>query len=62
MSCDVAVSAAILLASFSPAPAAPPEPVPAVAVATNGINPLAREPLFAQIVVEVITTPPTVHS
>jgi hypothetical protein len=51
MSCDVALSAAIVLASFSPATQAPPTPVPAVATAP-GINPLAREPLFAQIVAQ----------
>jgi hypothetical protein len=48
MSCDVALSAAILLASFSPAqsPARPVIP----AVATKAANPLAAEPLFATIV------------
>ena len=53
MSCDVAVSAAILFASFGPAAQAPAQPVPAVANApAPGINPLAREPLFAQIVAQ----------
>lgn len=51
MSCDVAVSAALLLASFSPAQAPAPRLIPAVAAA-GAVNPLAREPLFAGIVGE----------
>jgi hypothetical protein len=51
MSCDVAVSAAILLASFHPgaAPVSRPLLIPAVAEA-GSVNPLAREPLYAEIV------------
>jgi hypothetical protein len=52
MSCDVAVSAALLLASFSPSHALAPRVIPAVAEAPAAINPLAREPLFARIVGE----------
>jgi hypothetical protein len=47
VSCDVALSAAILLASFNPQPGRPALLIPAVAGATN---PLASEPLFADIV------------
>ena len=50
MSCDVAVSAAILLASFNPSHYfAAPKVIPAVATAPAQ-NPLAKEPLFASIV------------
>jgi hypothetical protein len=49
MSCDVAVSAAILFASFSPGHGAQPRLIPAVATAP-ATNPLAMEPLFAGIV------------
>lgn len=52
MSCDVAVSAALLLASFNPGQAAPPRVIPAVAEAPAALNPLAREPLFAGIIGE----------
>ena len=52
MSCDVAVSAALLLASFHPASAANPSVIPIVAEAPPATNPLAREPLFARIVGE----------
>ena len=48
MSCDVALSAAILLASFHPAAAPAPKVIPAVA--TKAANPLASEPLFSDIV------------
>jgi len=48
MSCDVALSAAILLASFSPADTPARQVVPAVA--TKAANPLAAEPLFADII------------
>ena len=48
MSCDVAVSAAILLASFSPANTPARQVIPAVAV--KAANPLAAEPLFADII------------
>ena len=55
MSCDIALSAAIMLASFHPGSHATPQlmlvaladaPAPAAAA----INPLAREPLYADIV------------
>jgi hypothetical protein len=53
MSCDIALSGAILFAAFHPQPARPlilaalaDAPAPAVAA----INPLAREPLYADIV------------
>jgi hypothetical protein len=49
MSCDVAVSAALLLASFHPSQALQPRLIPAV-VEAKAMNPLAREPLFAGIV------------
>ncbi len=52
MSCDIAVSAALLFAAFHPAASTPPTPVPAVAIAPKGVNPLAVEPLFAQIVAQ----------
>jgi len=52
MSCDVAVSAVLLLASFNPAPAPAPKLVPAVGEAPAAANPLAREPLFARIIGE----------
>jgi hypothetical protein len=52
MSCDVAVSAALLLASLNPSQAMAPRIVPAVAELPVGANPLAREPLFAGIVGE----------
>ena len=48
MSCDVALSAAILLASFSPADTPARQIIPAVA--TKAANPLAAEPLFADII------------
>ena len=50
MSCDIAMSAAILLASFHPAPSARPPLLLALAEAPVGQNPLAREPLYADIV------------
>ena len=53
MSCDVAMSAAILLASFHPAPSArPPLLLLALADAPAAAaqNPLVREPLYADIV------------
>jgi len=50
MSCDAAASAAyLLLAAFAPAQPVALDRMPAVAVAP-GTNPLAREPLFAEIV------------
>lgn len=49
MSCDVAVSAALFFASFSPNHGPAPMLIPAVAEAT-GKNPLLKEPLFAEIV------------
>jgi hypothetical protein len=53
MSCDVAMSAAILLAAFHPAPARAEAPR-LIYVADVGpgaaVNPLAREPLYADIV------------
>ena len=51
MSCDVAMSAAILLASFHPG-ASPRLRTPLlIQVATaDAVNPLAREPLYADIV------------
>jgi len=56
MSCDVAVSAALLLASLNPGqapgPAMTPKLIPAVAGAQAAGNPLAREPLFAGIIGE----------
>ena len=51
MSCDVAVSAFLMLASFNPSHALQPRLTPIVATATAE-NPLAREPLFAGIVGE----------
>ena len=55
MSCDIAMSAAILLASFQPGSHAAPRLmlaalVDAPAPATATMNPLAREPLYADIV------------
>ncbi|WP_174300391.1 hypothetical protein [Caulobacter sp. S45] len=55
MSCDIAMSAAILLASFHPGPHATPQLMLAAladapAPAAGAINPLAREPLYADIV------------
>ena len=54
MSCDVAMSAAILLASFQPgaarAPDAAPTPIFMRIAATPAVNPLSREPLYADIV------------
>ncbi len=54
MSCDVALSAYLMLASFTPGqqPVRILQPIPAVATAQNalGENPLAHEPLFAGIV------------
>jgi len=49
MSCDVAMSAYLMLASFTPGqqPARMLQPIPVVATAEN---PLAHEPLFAGIV------------
>lgn len=52
MSCDVAVSAAILLASLSPGHGPAARLIPAVASAPAASNPLAKEPLFAKIVGE----------
>ncbi len=52
MSCDVAVSAALLLASFNPGHAPAPRIIPATAEAPAAGNPLAKEPLFASIVRE----------
>jgi hypothetical protein len=52
MSCDVAVSAALLLASLNPGQALAPRLIPAVGEAPAAANPLAREPLFAGIVGE----------
>jgi hypothetical protein len=51
MSCDVAVSAMLLLASFNPSQALAPRIIPVVTVAPAG-NPLAMEPLFAGIIGE----------
>ncbi len=55
MSCDIAMSAAILLASFHPGSHATPRLMLAAladapAPAAGAINPLAREPLYADIV------------
>lgn len=50
MSCDVAMSAAILLASFNPGAAPPRPPLLLVSTAPAAVNPLAREPLYADIV------------
>lgn len=54
MSCDVAMSAAILLASFHPAAgqarAEQPRLIYVADAAVAAINPLAREPLYADIV------------
>jgi hypothetical protein len=59
MSCDLALSAAILLASFHPGPAtiqAPPSLLMQVADAAPApMNPLAREPLYADIVKRATT-------
>jgi hypothetical protein len=54
MSCDVALSAALLFAAFSPARTTTPAltVIPAVASAAPRLNPIAREPLFAKIVAE----------
>jgi hypothetical protein len=52
MSCDVAVSAALLLASLHPGQALQPRLIPAVGAAPAAANPLAREPLFANIIGE----------
>jgi hypothetical protein len=49
MSCDVAVSAALLFASFHPQPGTAPMLIPAVATA-EATNPIAKEPLFAGII------------
>ncbi len=51
MSCDVAVSAALFLATLHPGQAPAVRLEPAVAtVAPKGANPLTREPLFADII------------
>ncbi len=53
MSCDIAMSAAILLASFHPGSHATPRLMLAALVdapVSGAINPLAREPLYADIV------------
>ena len=55
MSCDIAISAAILLASFHPGSHATPRLMLAAladasAPAAGAINPLAREPLYADII------------
>ncbi len=53
MSCDIAMSAAILLASFHPGSHATPRLMLAAltdAPAPAAINPLAREPLYADII------------
>jgi hypothetical protein len=53
MSCDVAMSAAILFAAFYPGGGARPQLILAAApvvAATPALNPLAREPLYADIV------------
>jgi hypothetical protein len=50
MSCDVAVSAVLFLASLHPGAAPAPTIQPAVAEAAKGTNPLTREPLFADII------------
>jgi hypothetical protein len=52
MSCDVAVSAALLLASLNPGHATAPRLIPAVATAPAAASPLLKEPLFASIVGE----------
>ncbi|HTI67764.1 MAG TPA: hypothetical protein VL460_09505 [Caulobacteraceae bacterium] len=49
MSCDVAVSAALLLASLNPSHALQPRLIPVVSTAP-ATNPLAKEPLFAGII------------
>lgn len=49
MSCDVAVSAALLFASFNPQAGHQPMLIPAIATA-DASNPLAKEPLFAGII------------
>ena len=52
MSCDIALSAAIVLASLHPAAGRPPLVLAALAdaAATPAQNPLAREPLYADII------------
>ena len=63
MSCDVAVSAAILFASLSHTPATAPRLIPVVAAAPAAAsNPLAREPLFARIVGEAKALGSTVET
>ena len=62
MSCDVAVSAAILLASLSPNHAPAGRLIPAVASAPAATNPLAKEPLFAKIVGEAKALTATVET
>ncbi|HTK36683.1 MAG TPA: hypothetical protein VL358_15540 [Caulobacteraceae bacterium] len=62
MSCDVAVSAALLLASLNPGHALAPRLIPAVATAPAAGNPLAKEPLFASIVGEAKALGKTVET
>ena len=62
MSCDVAVSAAILFASFSPNHAPAAHAIPVVASAPAAANPLAKEPLFAKIVDEAKALGATVET
>jgi hypothetical protein len=56
MSCDLALSAAILLASFHPSGAVAPDVAPSLLIqaadttSSAPMNPLAREPLYADIV------------
>ncbi|MHB8286758.1 MAG: hypothetical protein ACYDD1_19060, partial [Caulobacteraceae bacterium] len=56
MSCDLALSAAILLASFHPGAAVTSRPAPSLLIQVADVapappmNPLAREPLYADIV------------
>jgi hypothetical protein len=62
MSCDVAVSAAILFASFSPGHVPAARIIPVVSQAPAATNPLAKEPLFAKIVGEAKALGVTVQS
>jgi hypothetical protein len=60
MSCDLALSAAILLASFHPGAAVTTKAAPSLLiqvadVAPAPMNPLAREPLYADIVKRATT-------